>query len=58
MVETVVLVLAEVTLLATAISERASLLPSPLVWTLVVLVAIVLVASVTELLRRGCVNGP
>lgn len=52
MAGTVVLALAGVALLSTAVSEHASLLPSPVVWAIVVLVAIVLVASVVELIRR------
>ena len=53
LVETVVLVLVGVALLSTALSEHAALLPGPVLWALVVLVALVLAASVVELIRRA-----
>ena len=50
--EAVILVLVGMALASTALSERAMLLPSPLLWAIVVLVALALVASVVELIRR------
>lgn len=53
LVKTAVLVLAGVALLSTALSEQAMLLPGPLLWAIVVLVALALLSSVVELLRRA-----
>lgn len=53
LVETAVLALAGVALLSTALSDQATLLPGPVLWAIVVLVALALVASVVELIRRA-----
>ena len=53
LVETAVLVLVGLALPSTVLSEQATLLPGPVLWAIVVLVALLLVASVVELIRRA-----